>query len=145
MNVPCWTWALRNSTVQIIPLFMLLLLVTVFLLCPYFKLAGIAVVLHQWNMQEVKSLKPAEVKLDFVTVVKVDEDEDTTIWCWLPALMVWLTEHEPIVCIVISPIFIYSSPSPQRCREKGNQTIRKSENRAGGGGGAGERGASLNF
>lgn len=27
--------------------------------------------------------------------------------------MIWLTEHEPIVCIVISSIFIYSSPSPR--------------------------------
>lgn len=27
--------------------------------------------------------------------------------------MIWLTEHEPIMCIVISSIFIYSSPSPR--------------------------------
>lgn len=54
--------------------------------------------------------------------------------------MVWLTEHEPVACIVISPHFyLQLSVSPVNA-ERGNQTIRKSENRAAGAGGAGAGG-----
>lgn len=46
--------------------------VLLFILCLHFKLASVAIVLHQGHVQEVKTLKAATVKLDSLTVVKVD-------------------------------------------------------------------------